>query len=163
VDWQAIYQRLLDSGLATPTSIQGCSKGELLQIEHFARRALPLPYRDFMLHFGKGAGRFLRDVEVFFPDVLRLKPIAVEILQDREDLTLVLPATAFVFAMRNREQFVFFTNEGDDPPVQFYVSGGSAISTAGRTFGEFIAGEIDCYEQSYRQIKNSPYDLYSGE
>lgn len=154
-----LRQRLLASGLADAASIHGCTRSELDQIEVVAQRPLPSPYTDFMAHFGKGAGRFMRDVEIFFPEVLHLKPIALEILKDYEELELSLPSSAFVFAVRNKEQFMCFCDIADDPPVQFYMSGDVAISTIAATFWQLIESELDQCEWNYKQVKDTPYDL----
>lgn len=154
-----LRHRLLTSGLADPASIHGCSPGDLHQIEVVAQRPLPSSYADFMTNFGRGAGRFLRDVDIFYPKVLTLKPVAIEILQDYEELHLSLPPSAFVFAVRNREQFMCFSDITVDPPVHFYMSGDPAISTVAETFWEFIECELEQCERSYEQVKDTPYDL----
>lgn len=154
-----LRNRLLASRLADPASIHGCSASELDQIEVVAQRQLPRSYADFMTNFGKGAGRFLRDVEIFYPKVLSLKPVANEILQDYEELHLSLAPSAFVFAVRNKEQFMCFSDITVDPPVHFYMSGDPAISKVAETFWEFIECELEQCDRSYQQVKDTPYDL----
>ena len=153
-----LRQRLLTSGLADPASIYGCSQSEIRQIEVAAQRPLPSPYVDFMENFGKGAGRFMDDVEIFFPDVLHLKPIAIEMLHDEEEPGPTLPPTAFVFAMRNKEQFVCFSDMTDDPSVQFYMFGDAEITTISATFWQFITSELEEGEHIHNQLKGTPFD-----
>lgn len=64
---QQLRERLINCGLANVNSIQGCSESELNQIVLAAGRSLPRDYREFMSGFGKQAGRFLRDLDIFFP------------------------------------------------------------------------------------------------
>lgn len=157
---QQIRERLISSELATPESILGCSDAELGQIAVNAGRELPIAYRQFMTEFGKKAGRFLRDVEIFYPAVLSLRPVAGEIVQDYEEFQIELPSSAFVFAMRQKEQFMFFDGNSDDPPVKFYMSGDPEITTIAKTFWEVIESELDIAVESYEAIKGTPYDLH---
>ena len=154
-----VYERLVSSGLATPDSIIGCSDAELTQIAANAGRELPTAYREFMTKFGKKAGRFLRDVEIFYPAVLNLKPVAAEIVHDYEEIRIELPPQAFVFAMRQKEQFMFFDGNSDEPPVKFYMSGDSEIITIARTFWEVIESELDIAVEAFEAIRGTPYDL----
>lgn len=161
MDSRRLRERLLSSGLASTDSIQGCSEQELDQIALIAQRPLPAGYRDFMAAFGRHAGRFLRDIEMFFPAVLTLRPDAIEILKDYEENSLVLPERSFVFAMRYKEQFMFFGPDGDDPSVMFYMSGRAGIVLIARSFWDVIERELDIAEELYRQVKGTPYDLQS--
>jgi len=154
-----IYDRLISSGLATNNTIVGCSDEELYAIARVAGRELPVPYREFMAAFGHQAGRFLRDIDMFYPGVLSLRPIAEEIVTDYEEFNVELPPLAFVFAVRQKEQFMFFDDPGDDPPVKFYMSGQPAITTIGRSFWDVIESELEQAEASYAVIKDTPYEF----
>ena len=156
---QLLRQRLIDTGLADSESIRGCSLDEVSQIEQAAQRSLPASYADFMSQFGKRAGRFLRDVDIFFPEVLSLHSVALDILKDNEDDELLLPQCTLVFAVRNKEQFLCFFGDGDNPSVKYYMSGDPGFSTVAQTFWDFIADELCLCEENYRKIKNTPYDL----
>lgn len=154
-----LRKSLLAAGLADDTSIQGCSPRELAQIECAAGRPLPTAYKEFMAHFGKCAGRLLRDVEMFYPSILELRENAIEILEDRTARDVSLPACSFVFGVRNYEQFVCFSDLSDDPPVQLYVSGDPEFITVASSFWDFISKELEQCERYYRQVKGTPYDL----
>ena len=113
-----------------------------------------------MATFGRGSGRFLRDVEIHFPAVLGLGAVAVEILQDSPEMQISIPSECFVFAVRNKEQFMCFCEAGDDPPVKSYMSGNSKLSTVANTFGDFIFAELEMSEYHYAQVRGTPYDLF---
>lgn len=154
-----IYDRLISSGLADKNSIVGCSDEELNAIARVANRELPVPYREFMAAFGHKAGRFLRDIDMFYPGVLSLRSIAEEIVTDYEEFNVELPPSAFVFAMRQKEQFMFFDDTGNDPPVKFYMSGQPTITTFARSFWDVIESELEQAEANYAVIKDTPYEF----
>ena len=157
---QQIQERLISSGLATPDSIIGCSDTELTQIATCAGRELPTAYRQFMAKFGKKAGRFLRDVEIFYPAVLGLRSVAEEIVRDYEEFQIELPSSAFVFSMRQKEQFMFFDDYSDDPPVKFYMSGDAGFTTIANRFWEVIESELEVAVENYEAIKGTPLDFH---
>lgn len=99
----------------------------------------------------------------FSPTVLTLKTIAIEILRDYEEYNLSLPIDAFVFAMRNKEQFMFYSHDNDDPPIMFYMSGDHVISKIADSLWDVIEAELRQAEHAYSQIKGTPYDLRSNE
>ncbi len=154
-----IYDRLISSGLAAKNAIVGCSDEELNAIACVAKRELPIPYREFMAAFGHKAGRFLRDIDMFYPGVLSLRPIAEEIVTDYEEFNAELHPSAFVFAVRQKEQLMFFDDMGDDPPVKFYRSGQPAITTIARSFWDVFESELNQAEANYAVIKDTPYEF----
>jgi hypothetical protein len=152
-----IYNRLIDSGLATPEFIQGCSVSEINQIEQIARRKLPADYLQFMFVCGKNAGRFLRDVEIFYPEVIGHRALAEEILTWDEDNLLKLPSSAFVFATRQGEAFMFFEEVSEDPQVKIYLSGkGNEFCNVSNSFRDLILTEIDSAAAIYQRIRGTP-------
>jgi hypothetical protein len=154
-----IYDRLISSGLADKNTIVGCSDSELYAIVREANRELPEPYREFMAAFGHNAGRFLRDIDMFYPGVLLLRSVAEEIVADYEEFEIKLPASAFVFAMRQKEQFMFFDDAGNDPPVKYYMSGQPAITIIARSFWDLIESELNQAETNYAVIKGTVYEF----
>jgi hypothetical protein len=112
-----------------------------------------------MAAFGHNAGRFLRDIDMFYPGVLLLRSVAEEIVADYEEFEIKLPASAFVFAMRQKEQFMFFDDAGNDPPVKYYMSGQPAITIIARSFWDLIESELNQAETNYAVIKGTVYEF----
>ncbi len=137
----------------------GCSDDELYAIARVANRELPVPYREFMATFGHKAGRFLRDIDMFYPGVLSLRAVAEDIVTDYEEFDVELPVSACVFAMRQKEQFMFFDEMCHDPPVKFYMSGQPEIKTIARSFWDVIESELEQAEANYAVIKDTPYEF----
>jgi hypothetical protein len=96
----------------------GCTDEEFREIELSAGFPLPKAYKDFMLIGGKKAGNFLRGWQSHYPKVVRSS-------QSTKQFTsrfMNLPEPCFFFANYNGDVALFFSNEGDDPPVYKPVS-----------------------------------------
>lgn len=157
-----LYDRLIKSGLATEDSIIGCTELELGQIIKCSKRVLPSDYLDFMRRFGRKAGRFLSDIDMFYPSVLTLRSTAVEILMNGSDRLLTLPDDAFVFSVRYGEQFMCFSGTTDDAVILSYMFGDESFGNVGNSLRGFLLRELEYAEWGYKQIKGTPYDLGDG-
>jgi len=114
-------KRLIDSGLASPRDMKGCTAGEIEQIESAYRIHLPAAYVAFMTRMGKGAGRFLEGSDFFFPAPLNLRADAERLLEEC-NAKFSFKKTDFVFGGHQGYQFLFLSTEvSDDPPVFIYV------------------------------------------
>jgi hypothetical protein len=113
---ESLKRRLLESGACSSDEICGCSEKEFHEIEMKAYGPLPKAYKEVMLVIGKGAGEFISDVDMFYPDVITLTEETREYLLDYE---VELPEDAFVFADRDGEQILFFRlqQSTEDRPV----------------------------------------------
>lgn len=158
-----IRTRLLDSGLARASEIAGCSEQELDEIARVAKRKLPDSYREYMRCFGRGSGKFLRDVEMRFPAVLSLRSDAEGLIACEEEENFFLPESAFVFAIRQREQVMFFEEEGAEPAVMFYMYEDTKFTKVANCFWEIIESELRMAESWYKQVRGTPYDFSTGE
>lgn len=114
---------LLDSGLANPDTIEGCSEEDIAEIEKKCQLKLPFAYKLYLRKLGRKAGDFLGECLRTYPGILKYG-------QDKAKTLLAgtgyrLPDTAFVFVERYGCQFFFFdTSDGqDDPPVYRYFEG----------------------------------------
>src|SRR5262249_22971010 len=96
-------KRLLESGLAKPNLVRGCSEDELKQVESTLQIILPAAYREFLTTFGKQAGEFLVGTDFLFPKLLELRNIAEELLKSCSN-PFDLSKTAFVFASHHGYQ-----------------------------------------------------------
>ena len=115
-----LKKRIISSEIATVNQIKGCSDEEISILEKSCGLILPYSYKIFLKTFGHGAGRVMRDMDIFYDSVFELTDKAREILSYEGDP--VLPEKAFVFTMRYGEQFFFFeTDQGDNPPIFYYI------------------------------------------
>ena len=119
---QALIERMVGAGYALPDEIVGCTPEEVAGIEARFGLRLPRVYREFLLAMGRGAGRFLRGTDVFYPTVLELRQWAEELLEEC-GRPFALPEDAFVFLTHQGYQFGYFhTGSGeDDPPTYRYL------------------------------------------
>ncbi|MBL0189636.1 MAG: SMI1/KNR4 family protein [Candidatus Obscuribacter sp.] len=99
--------RLVETGIATMETINGCSEEELLNIEKFYSLKLPEAYKDYMRKFGKASGDFLRECGIYYPSVLRNRRRATTLLNNNTDYKL--KRSDFVFITRYGCQFYFFS------------------------------------------------------
>ena len=118
---QQATARLTAAGLASLTTLIGCTEAEIRQIEHQYAVQLPEMYRQFLLQMGKAAGSFLKGSDLFFPEVLGLRKQAEAILAD-SDTPFTLTKEDFVFLVHQGYEFLFFpTGASGDPPVWLYL------------------------------------------
>jgi hypothetical protein len=65
---------IADGVTATAEQLQGLTRSEIDEIERDQSAPLGRSYRHFLELVGRGAGRFLRGSDVFYPSVLGLGP-----------------------------------------------------------------------------------------
>jgi len=112
--------RFIETGIATPDTIRGCSEEELLEIEEFFNLKLPGAYKDYMRKFGKASGAFLEECGIYYPNMLRNRERAETLLNNNTDYKL--KDSDLVIITRYGYEFYFFdTEDGNpDPPVYRY-------------------------------------------
>ncbi|MEZ6143305.1 MAG: SMI1/KNR4 family protein [Zavarzinella sp.] len=147
-------RRLVQSGIASPDHIRGCTHMEVESLERCFGLELPSAYKDFLYSFGHSAGGFWRDLE-FTLDKLEWNNREMrEILAELEEVDLTLPQKGFVFGSRHGEQFLFFLADGknQNPPIYHFLIGYSEFRKACDTFWEAIEGELEICEQAYKDV-----------
>ena len=95
---QALIGRMVSAGYARTDEIRGCTPEEVAGIEARFGLRLPQVYREFLLAMGRGAGRFFRGTDVFYPTVFELRQWAEELLEECRQ-PFALAGDAFVFLM----------------------------------------------------------------
>jgi hypothetical protein len=113
-------------GIVKPEEFLGCSEQEIEEIMRAQNvAALPSVYLDFLRIMGKGAGEFMQELEIFYPDVVSIKDYVLKEIVNNQRTNFKLPDTAFVFMMNQGYEFLYFdTNNVDgDPPVYHYIEG----------------------------------------
>lgn len=155
-----IYIRIIESQISKSEKIRGCSETEIKELEKACGLPLPCSYKIFLKKFGHGFGGIANDVSFLYEDVFPLTKIAREILQYEGDP--VLPKNAFVFAMRNREQFAFFEAEKNvnDPPIFYYMEDDEYFTKTKDSIFDFWESELELKEQlvARRKARNQPPD-----
>jgi hypothetical protein len=143
---KVLVARLISNGIAHPSEIRGCSEADLLALEQESGVTLPMAYREFMMTVGRGAGKFLQDVTVFYPDIKKLTQEVVNELPN-----IKLPSGAFVFLQRLGEVFLYFVADGSsaDPPI-YRWSERRGVAEACESIWVFIGQELDQHEQGAR-------------
>ena len=127
---KSLYDRIIQSQLATPEQIKGCSETEIAQIEQKYEICLPYSYKVFLQHFGRSFCRIGIDIEFLYPSPLLLtqdiKDAERQMLEEEENISPeeLLPVNAFVFAMRQGMQtWYFIVSESVEDPSVFYDEG----------------------------------------
>lgn len=134
-------KKIISSNIASPDEIKGCTEKEIKELEHFLSVQLPLAYKIFLKAMGHGAGRLMRDADVFYGALKGLTKEASEILTDEK--MSPLPEKSFVFGMRNGEQFLFFVCDGeDDPEIFYFMEGNESFEKKYNSFWGFLGDEI---------------------
>lgn len=151
-----IKNRIISSKIALPSEIIGCTEEEVNELELFFGLHLPSAYKAFLKAMGRGAGRLMRDADVFSEVLKKLTREASEILLDEE--MSPLPDRAFVFGIRNSEQFLFFICDGDEDPVIFrFMEGNNSFEKKYSSFWDFLRDEIRYLEMidvTKSQVRN---------
>jgi hypothetical protein len=152
-----LVERLITGGIAGRSEICGCSGSDIRIVQDTVKLRLPGAYIDFLAAIGRGGGAFLRDHEIYFPQMLHLNAKARELLDDCEEGRLLLPDRAFVFFMRYGEQFLFFIADGqsDNPPVLHYMENAGCFRQAATSFWDAIESELRISEDLGRDLPDS--------
>ena len=154
----ALVDRLLASQIATRDNIVGCTDDDIRQLECATQCQLPGAYLRFLRSIGRGAGCFLRDINIYYPTVLTLNVEARSILDNWEEGRLVLPANAVVFSIRQGEQFMFFIADGnhDDPPIFHYMEDRGEFRKIAESLWDVIEHELELTEQVKQEFPDAP-------
>ncbi len=141
-----IFDRVCRAGVK-PAQIQGCTESEIRRIQAIAPSPLPKVYLDFLSQMGVRAGRYMKDVDIFFPAPLSLKR-NLSSLRELSGLPL-LDDDVFVFAGRQGEQFAFFRlGFRENPPVYFSYEWDPQERCVHRTFTDFLEEELKLIEMN---------------
>jgi SMI1 / KNR4 family (SUKH-1) len=120
---QDIYTRLIESSLAMPSQIKGCTEEEIIFLEHKYNIILPDSYKLFLRIFGHGHGHYMmEDLDILYDRILSITDFVNTRVFTERNKPDMLPSNIFVFASRYREQFFFFDTDLDeeDPPYYYY-------------------------------------------
>jgi hypothetical protein len=141
--------KLVASGIAQPKDISGCSDDDVRAIEHSLNVVLPQSYVQFLKAVGHKGGSLMADIDYHYSLLERINADAKKILDNWEEGRLLLAENAFVFSMRQGEQFMFFIADGrsDDPPVYYYIEGAGRFTRIADSIWDVIERELTVQEQ----------------
>lgn len=139
----ALVQLLVEQGIATPATIQGCSEDELRALEAHHGRPLPRAYREFLQRMGREMGELFAGSEIRCgPHLLTLRADAEAMLR-AGGVQASLPGGAIIFAGHGPDAFDFFlSGEGDDPPVYQYMAGGASWQRIAPSFTSYLKSAV---------------------
>jgi hypothetical protein len=109
-----------DGITAHPGDLHGLNERAIQEVEDDQPARLAQAYRCFLASAGRGAGRFLQGSDVFHPQVLGLREVAQELLDEQG---LALEEDDRVILVHQGYQFDFLRGEGTDPEVWSYSEG----------------------------------------
>jgi len=133
-------ERLKASGLATASSIQGCTEEEIQALESACGLALPVAYREFLRLVGKQAGTFLVGSDLGYKHLLGNQSQARELVVEDGG---VWPADGFAFVVHQGVAAVLLrTEDGDDPSV-YVVNEDEPLRQVADNFADWLAAAIE--------------------
>ena len=123
-DVNELQKLIMSTGLASYGDFVGCSPAEIREVETGSKVVLPRFYAQFLETMGRGAGGFLKGSSVFYPELLRLRGYAEDLLREG-GTAFQLGERDFVFYVHQGYQFAYFHADvgDDDPPVWCFEEG----------------------------------------
>lgn len=115
--------------------------------------SLPTAYLTFLRTIGRGSGRFARGMDLFYPEVLTVRAVAQELLEEMGDATLLKPGD-FVFSQNQGYQFLYFQasdpeSRDHDPAVWLYSDGAPGkVRKYGDAFSDFVQVLVEDYRNN---------------
>ena len=141
--FQNVEKQLKRAGIATSSTIRGCTAKEIETLEKQSGVKLPESYKGFLARFGKQAGQFFTGEDCFYDRLRNLRADAEFLLKENNE-PFTLPQDIFVFSMHQGYEFLFFsTNAGDNPPVAQYVEGQGPPQIVWSKFTDFLIDAIN--------------------
>ena len=136
--------RLIEAGIATRDSIQGCREEQIACIESWLSVRLPRAYRDFLAEMGLDAGDFLVGFDWVFDEVLWFRKSAENFIAHCES-DFALWGTDYVFFFNPGCGFLYFDCEaGEDPPVfDFSDSEGDQPRKVFDSFSDWLLAAVE--------------------
>jgi hypothetical protein len=140
---------MLESGLARPDLIKGCSEQEILELAKKSNVIFPNSYTVFLKNFGYGlGGRIMADIDITYDKILPLTNLLRnEVLIDEGDPCL--PEKAFVFAARYGEQFMFFDASGlvEEPTLFYYMENESKFTKVEGSIFDILERSVEAFKK----------------
>ena len=110
---EQLSNRITATGAIDTSDIVPCTPKNQQQLEQILKCSPPKAYRSFLSTMGRGAGEFVSELTIFFPDVLTNTAKMREILAACNQS---LPDNTFVFIHQHGEQMLYLSLKSDDDP-----------------------------------------------
>ena len=147
-----VVARLMETGLATASTLQGCSNEEIESLEAKLSIRLPTCYKDFLSIMGRCAGKFMVGTDYSFDKLPGFRE-AAERMMTENNVTSKMPDTAFVFVSHQGYTFLFFDIcSSNDPPVFMYTENESEPKQIADTFSGWLKSAVDDDIEAYREL-----------
>ena len=150
---------LTGSGLASETEIAGLSNKKITQIEGEYSIKLPNEYKDFLRQCGRRAGMFARDIDIFYPNFLRLRDEFDEVAEDF-GIKYKPEANAFFFSAYQGGSFHYFLCESADTKIYVLNDGDTLPAVANESFTAFVLCAISSYQDALFGKSNKDWMQY---
>ena len=150
-----LKNRMVNSRIADPTKIKGCSEEEILVLEKACELSLPYSYKMFLRYFGHSlGGRVMNDVEINYNSVFSLIDDLKDFQSDDEEPKF--PQNTFFFSARYKQQYLFFnlSDANEDPPIFNYTVGHDYFRQTSDSIFDFLEEEIELTEFAVSRMKN---------
>jgi hypothetical protein len=142
--------QLINANMASISTMKGCTESEIEQIESAFGINLPTVYKHFLERMGKSAGDFLVGTEYLFPDLLKLRKMAEDLLESCS-AQFILHKSDFVFAAHQGYQFLFFrASDSSDPPIFYFLEGEEEPTQVFDHFSEWL---LECLSDEITTFK----------
>lgn len=134
-----------------------CTLAEVEDLEQWTGHRLPEVYREFLLWMGHAGGGLLEGSDCFYPHLRELPLLAQDLLEE-DQCVKTLPGNTVVFFMHQGYQFDFFyLNDGDDPPVYWYLEDEPIWTSFPKLydhFSDFVATELEGHIKVQQSLLN---------
>ena len=151
IDYQSLKKMIVESGMATPEEICGCSNSYISELETQYGK-LPGAYRAFLSAMGSSSDNIFYSVNLVYPSLEKFRSQAVRILQESN---VKLAPTAFVFLLTDTMFLFFDIKDGEDSAVLRYREGHAGAEKIYDSFSEwlvdFVSTESKLEEQNNRK------------
>ncbi|MCB1024491.1 MAG: SMI1/KNR4 family protein [Acidobacteria bacterium] len=138
-----LIEKLVDYGVTSLADIRGCSALDISRLEDDLAVPLPETYKEFLVCMGRGAGRFLNSIDIYFESIVGNQRAAAELLKEDKN-GFVLSEMDFVFAMNQGYEFMYFDLKQDteDPAVYYYIEGSKMPEKKFEKFSDFLIQSV---------------------
>ncbi|MBO0883783.1 MAG: SMI1/KNR4 family protein [Mycobacterium sp.] len=144
---------MADGVTATAEQLRGLTPIEVSEVERDQPAPLASTYRRFLELIGRGAGRFLRGSDVFYPSILGLGRDARELLVEN-NVRFTMTDEDRVILMHQGYQFDFLRGTCPDPEVWSYCEGGAVTQPALSYphFTDWLAAQVREQTQAWARL-----------
>jgi hypothetical protein len=150
-----LKNRMIDSGIANPEKIKGCSEEEISELEKVCGLSLPYSYKVFLQYFGHGlGGRVMRDVEITYEFIFRIIEEFKEFQSN--ECKPQFSSNTFFFSTRYGDQYLFFEVDEmvDDPSIFIWTVGNDYFTKVTESIFDILEEEMKLTEIAVSRMKD---------